>query len=104
MQRQNEYFGDAFGHASAALRPVAAAAAIDGLNRRKNIKFIIFLLRRLLLQPSLTNLALNERRTRRRRNNSFAAPLLRRPAVETATAAPQLERFYTVPYVHALSN
>ena len=34
LRRQNDYFGDAFGHASAAFRQAAAAAAIEDVARR----------------------------------------------------------------------
>ena len=37
LRRQNDYFGDAFGHASSALRHAAAAAAIDGCNKKQKI-------------------------------------------------------------------
>ena len=44
LRRQNDYFGDPFGHASAAFRQAAAAAAIDGRNRKRHNKkyFLLF--------------------------------------------------------------
>ena len=44
----NDYFGDAFGHASAALWQAVAAAAIEGRNKKIFFKFCLlrlFLLR-----------------------------------------------------------
>ena len=42
LRWQNDYFGDAFGHASAALQQAAAAAAKDGRKRKRRNKKIFF--------------------------------------------------------------
>ena len=44
LRRKNDYFGDAFGHASTAFRQAAAATAIESRNKKiKKINFYFFI-------------------------------------------------------------
>ena len=73
LRRKNDWYGACFGMLLQPLRPAAAAAAIDEKDAAiKNRKLISFLLCHLLLRRSSTNLALIDRRNRRRRNKNWS--------------------------------
>ena len=111
---QNDCFGAQFGVLRQPLRPAAAAAAIDEKRRCNRIFFLIlvycgFFYCGYHLRIWLESIAApQKKRLLRRRNrngsSSIAALLYCGALGAIEDEAPQLERFYTVPYFYFHKN